>query len=113
MPYLGVIIHHSVCPSINGKGYDFYIDSHSNITPASEPSDPEYIHICIEGDFESFSPVLSPEAREQLFVLNKLLMSLFLRFQLTIDDVFPHTFTCPGKYFPWTELVISIQDRYH
>jgi hypothetical protein len=113
MPYMGVILHHSVCPSINGKGYDFYIDRSSNIIPAYEPTDTEYIHICVEGDFSNPLEAVSHEAKEQLFVLKKLILRLTLRFHFSYSNVFHHTEGCPGRYFPWPELVISLEDRYH
>ncbi len=113
MPYMGVIVHHSTCPSINGKGFDFYIDRTSNIIPAYEPMESEFIHICLEGDFSNPLEATSVEAKEQCFVVNKLIMRLAIRFQFPPHHVFPHANDCPGKYFPWTELVISLEDRYH
>ena len=113
MSYLGVIIHHSVCPSINGKGYDFYIDRKCNVIPANSPSHSEYIHVCIEGDFNHLLESAKNETKEQMFVLNKLLIQLSYRFKFVPEDILPHALECPGEHFRWSELVISVEDRYH
>jgi hypothetical protein len=134
LPYSGVILHHSVCPSINGKGYDFYITEQAGIIPATLRTDPNYIHICLEGDFSSIPPKsvsrdashaddhtsnsvehppILPDRKLQLFVLNKLLLRLSARFDFPADSVYTHSPTCPGASFPWGELVISTTDGYH
>jgi hypothetical protein len=134
LPYSGVILHHSVCPSINGKGYDFYITEQAGIIPATLRTDPNFIHICLEGDFSSFPPKSVsrdashtenhpfnsarhpsnlPDRTLQLFVLTKLLLRLSARFGFPADSVIAHSPTCPGAGFPWSELVISTTDGYH
>lgn len=113
MQYYGIVVHHSACPSINGKGFDFFIGKDGTIVPASEQTDPLYIHICLEGDFSRSSQAYSAEEKEQLFVLSKLIIRLSATFRFEQDDIFPHTMTCPGSSFPWSELVISPDDRYH
>jgi len=112
MQILGFIIHHSVCPSINGKGFDFFICSDATIIPATIPMDEEYIHICFEGDYSKIVD-LAPANQEQLFVAQKLLVTLALLYQIDPTQLFAHTESCPGSIFPWNELVISEQDRYH
>lgn len=113
MPYAGVVLHHSVCPSINGKGYDFYITAAGTIVPSFEETSPDYIHICVEGDFSKGAAPLSKERREQLFVLHKLLLKLSELHGFAPGDLHAHDDTCPGRRFPWSELVISHQDGYH
>jgi len=111
--YYGIIIHHSVCPSINGKGYDFFISRDGTIIPASEQTDPLYIHICVEGDFSEPRYSYTVKEKEQLFILNKLIIRLAEAWRFQPDDIFPHSISCPGAFFPWSQLVISPDDRYH
>ncbi len=113
MPYTGIVIHHSACPSINGKGFDFFVAKDGTIIPSEAQTDPDYIHVCLEGDYSALRTPLIPQQIEQLFVLKKLLQRLLLTFELNADDLYPHTMTCPGERFPWSELVISTKDRYH
>jgi hypothetical protein len=112
MQYFGIVVHHSVCPSINGKGYDFFITRKGIVIPAMLQTDPNYIHICLEGDFSRSS---DPDAgqQEQLFLLNKLRLRLSQTFGFGQDELFPHTRDCPGEGFPWSKLVISLKDGYH
>lgn len=112
--YKGIIIHHSACSSVNGKGYDYFITEEANVISATEPCDSEYIHLCLEGDFSQGIPeILDKKLEEQLFVLQKLIVRLYERRRFTNTDLLPHTLGCPGAYFPWSKLVISLQDRYH
>ncbi|WP_426453502.1 hypothetical protein ACP26L_14530 [Paenibacillus sp. S-38] len=113
MQFYGIVIHRSVCPSINGRGYDFFITKQGAIIPSSEQTDPLYIHICLEGEFSSSGSALSAEEKEQLFLLNKLVLRLSELYHFQPDDIFPHTISCPGAIFPWSQLVISPEDRYH
>ncbi|MDF2964574.1 MAG: hypothetical protein K0S39_6309 [Paenibacillus sp.] len=113
MQFFGIVIHHSKCPSINGKGYDFFITRNGSIIPSSEQTDPLYIHICLEGDFSEIRHIYSVEEKEQFFLLNKLVLRLAETFRFQTDDIFPHTISCPGAFFPWSQLVISAEDRYH
>ncbi|WP_248925378.1 N-acetylmuramoyl-L-alanine amidase [Paenibacillus hamazuiensis] len=113
MQFFGIVIHHSACPSINGKGYDFFISKNGTIIPASEQTDPHYIHICLEGDFHERRALLGAPEKEQLFLLSKLIHRLSQTHGFEPDDIFPHTVSCPGKFFPWPELVISPEDEYH
>ncbi|RAV18568.1 N-acetylmuramoyl-L-alanine amidase [Paenibacillus contaminans] len=109
----GIIIHDSACSSINGKGYDFYIAKNGSIVPASSRTDKAYIHICLEGDFaRSFSGSV-PEVKEQIFLLSKLILRVSRLYDFSYERIFPHSRHCPGKYFPWAELVIWDNDRYH
>lgn len=112
MPYNGIILHHSVCPSINGKGYDFFITAEGSVIPAAERTDLHFIHVCLEGDFSSLKhePLLN---KDQFFVLLKLVLRLSAGYGFRPEDIYPHSFDCPGPYFPWGELVISDQDGYH
>lgn len=112
MQYNGIVIHHSACSSINGKGYDFFITNGGDILPSSEQTDPQYIHICLEGDFSKYSSLTS-EKKEQLFLLTKMILYLSKTFHFEHDDIFPHTISCPGTHFPWSQLVILPEDRYH
>jgi hypothetical protein len=112
--YSGIVLHQSACSSINGKGYDFYIAKNGTIIPSSVQTDPAYIHICLEGDFSvPMAEPLSLEQKEQLFLLNKLILRLSQTFQFKPSELRPHSISCPGAYFPWSQLVISPEDRYH
>lgn len=113
MQIVGIIVHHSVCPAINGKGYDFFIAENGSIIPSPYPTDPSFIHICLEGDFSDPQYSDKPETKEQLFIFAKLALRLSEAFGFSAKDLFPHTNECPGRYFPWSQLVISGQDRYH
>lgn len=109
----GFIIHHSVCPSINGKGYDFFIAADGSVIAAAEMTDPEYIHLCFEGDFATGPVYLSSELKEQFFVAKKLIIGIAEIYEISPHQVFSHSDMCPGAYFPWKELVISSLDGYH
>lgn len=108
----GLIIHDSACSSINGKGYDYRIMPDGMIVPSSEKCDPNWIHLCVEGNFSS--PLSASKAHhEQFFVMQKLLLRLLRMHRLSPDLIVRHSSTCPGEYFPWPELVISPADGYH
>lgn len=113
MQFYGIVIHHSACSAINGKGYDFFIGKNGIILPSSEQTDPLYIHICLEGDFSGKRPELTASEKEQLFLLNKLVLGLSEKYSFEPGDIFPHSISCPGAFFPWSQLVISPEDRYH
>ncbi|PZE21984.1 N-acetylmuramoyl-L-alanine amidase [Paenibacillus xerothermodurans] len=113
MQFFGIVIHHSACPAINGKGFDFFISRSGGITPSAEPTDSLFIHICLEGNFHERRATYTAEEMEQLFLLRKLALRLAERFHFEPDDFFPHTPTCPGAFFPWSQLVISSADGYH
>jgi hypothetical protein len=113
MPYVGVVLHHSACPSINGKGYDFYVTALGAVVHGSNKTSPNYVHVCVEGNFGESRAPLPPERREQLFVLQKLLLALAEVYGFAPDELHAHDDTCPGRGFPWNELVISFQDGYH
>lgn len=116
MAVLGIIIHHSACSSINGKGFDYLITKQGAVIPAQEQTDPQYLHLCVEGDFsedakgESSSEQL---LQEQLFVLEKMILRLSMIYNLSLDSVYSHHPSCPGEKFPWSKLVILPHDRYH
>jgi hypothetical protein len=109
----GIVIHHSNCPSINEKGYDFFVAREGTIIPSLEQTDPLYLHICLEGSFVETRTHFTPEEKEQLFLLNKLTLHLASLYRFAPDDLYPHSLSCPGTYFPWSQLVISPDDRYH
>ena len=109
----GFIIHHSACPSINGKGYDFLILKNASIVPAPHPHEPGNIHICLEGNFSDPAEAGRKDSLEQLFLLSKLLLRLSETLSIPADNVHPHGDHCPGAYFPWPQLVISGKDGYH
>lgn len=111
--YIGVIIHHSICPSINGKGYDYFVTQDGVIIPAPVKTDPQYIHICVEGDFNVRPSQLNHIIKEQLFIVKKLICELADRHDFDNEAIFYHQTSCPGRYFPWSELVISLKDGYH
>jgi len=113
MQIVGIIVHHSVCPAINGKGYDYFITKSGSIISAPYPTDPSYIHICLEGNFREPLHMEKPETKEQLFLLLKLALRLSSRYGFKPGDWFPHTGECPGSAFPWPQLVISGKDGYH
>lgn len=116
MKMKGFIIHHSICPTINGKGFDFYICYDGSIIPAKETMKEPYIHICLEGNFGNYAikakkwPLMH---QEQLFAAQKLMIALAALYRFNPDEVFSHTDSCPGATFPWKELVISEKDGYH
>jgi hypothetical protein len=112
MQYTKIIIHHSACPSINGKGYDYKIMKDGMILSSPEPYEPYCFHLCLEGDFNSIYANVN-ENREQLFMFQKLLLRLFRVADLSSNQVFAHSDTCPGEQFPWQELVILPADGYH
>ncbi|PYI54978.1 peptidoglycan recognition protein family protein [Paenibacillus flagellatus] len=109
----GITIHHSVCSSINGRGYDFYVTRDGTIVPSADATEASRIHICVEGDFSRPEEAASGQAREQVFVVQKLVLRLAETFGLDPGDLISHTDGCPGAYFPWSELVISPKDGYH
>ena len=113
MQIAGIVVHHSVCPAINGKGFDFYIAKSGSIIPSPHRTDPDYIHICLEGNFDDPQASLEPDTKEQLFLLQKLAARLYVKLGIVPVELHPHSERCPGKYFPWSELVISGQDGYH
>lgn len=113
MKAVGIVIHHSVCPAINGKGYDYLILKNGMIIPAAEPTDKDYVHICLEGDFSRQEEAGKPETQEQLFLLLKLAQRLSRLMNFSVEQIYSHSLECPGKYFPWSQLVISGTDGYH
>lgn len=116
MQMQGFIIHHSICPTINGKGYDFFVCLDGTIIPASEPMQEPFIHICLEGNFHSYSTKIKKWPtmhQEQIFVAQKLMFALAALYRFNPDQVFAHSDLCPGASFPWNELVISEKDGYH
>ncbi|MDF2924348.1 MAG: hypothetical protein K0R57_3262 [Paenibacillaceae bacterium] len=113
MKVVGIVVHHSVCSAINGKGYDFLILKNGSIIPAAQPTDPNFIHICLEGDFSDSAQAESAETKEQLFLFQKLILRLSRLHNFSGEEIFPHSRECPGKYFPWSRLVISGNDGYH
>ncbi|BCG59962.1 peptidoglycan recognition protein family protein [Paenibacillus sp. URB8-2] len=114
MPYKGFIIHTSVCPSINGKGFDFWIDASGTVHAAPLLTDPDYIHLCLEGDFGLPSATSAPaESKQQIFGACKLILDLAALYRITPLIVKPHNDFCPGSYFPWNELVLYPGDGYH
>jgi hypothetical protein len=113
MQPIGIIVHHSACPSINGKGYDWMVLQDGSIIRASERTSPSHLHVCIQGDFNQNITSVSTLEREQWFIGYKLITKLLEVYGLTADDVRPHGEGCPGSFFPWSELVISFHDGYH
>lgn len=113
MQYRGIIMHHSACSSINGKGYDYFITRSGDLIPAFGQTDPNYVHICVEGDYSDPQGAADAALKEQLFVLNKLVLRLLQAYSLERSDIYPHNRVCPGPHFPWSQLVISSEDRYH
>ncbi|MCL6602435.1 MAG: N-acetylmuramoyl-L-alanine amidase [Paenibacillus sp.] len=114
MQYKGFILHHSHCTSINGKGFDFWVDPEGRIFAAPLLTDPDYIHICLEGNF-TFSTVkgLDTNRENQLFTAGKLILELSARYQISPLIIEPHNDSCPGAFFPWNDLVIYPSDGYH
>ena len=109
----GVIVHHSACSSINGKGYDFMVLDGGMVIAAAERADSDYIHICLSGNFNCPWEFLTVGQKEQLFVAGRLILRLAKSCGFGPDDVFPHRLDCPGPRFPWGKLVISPEDLYH
>lgn len=109
-----IVVHHSACSAINGKGYDFYITRRGAIVPASEPTeDGGRLHVCLEGNFDQGKDALDIAAEEQLFIAARLMDKLGKMSGHTIVPILPHNEVCPGPAFPWDKLVISLSDRYH
>lgn len=113
LQYSGIILHHSACTSINGKGFDYYIDKRAAVTPAFEPVGSPYIHICVEGDFATSELTEEPVVTMQLFALQRSILRLYERYPTMGREILPHGLGCPGPYFPWSKLVISPEERYH
>lgn len=95
MTFLGIIIHHSACSSINGKGYDYLIAKDGSVIPAQEKTDPEYLHICVEGDFSLESEEVADP--EQLFLLQKLILRLCQLYDIPLQAIRSHGDRCPEK----------------
>ncbi|HZG85199.1 hypothetical protein [Paenibacillus sp.] len=109
----GIVVHHSACPSINGKGYDFYVTRTGFVIPGAEPTEPGgRIHVCLEGDFSRYDGT-DPDTEEQLFVAAKLISRLADALGFSTAAMYRHEAHCPGERFPWAKLVISISDGYH
>ncbi|MFC6649929.1 hypothetical protein [Paenibacillus rhizoplanae] len=67
MDYKGFILHHSRCPSINGKGFDFWVGLNGSVYAAPLLTDPEHIHICLEGNYGEAEQLPGlPERQQQL-----------------------------------------------
>ncbi|KGE17867.1 N-acetylmuramoyl-L-alanine amidase [Paenibacillus wynnii] len=114
MPYKGFVMHHSHCSSINGKGFDFWVDPDGRIYAAPLLTDPDNIHICLEGNFTYHPSAESASSRkEQLFTAGKLILELAGRYQISPLIIEPHNDSCPGAFFPWNDLVIYPSDGYH
>lgn len=113
MTYEGFVIHHSSCPSINGKGYDFWVRPDATIIAAPLLTDPQFIHICLEGHLNYEYSLMSFRPKQQLFAASKLVMELSRQYNISPLYLHPHTETCPGSHFPWNELVIYPADGYH
>ncbi len=113
MNYTKVVIHHSACSSINGKGYDYFITKAGAVIPAAQPTEPTSLHICVEGDFSNPHYGNDPSLQEQLFIAAKFLHRILYVYGLNASDVAPHHEECPGSGFPWGKLVLSIPDGYH
>jgi hypothetical protein len=109
-----IVIHHSACTAINGKGYDFYISRAGAVVPASEPTEGGgRLHICLEGDFGQIQEAGDRAVEEQLFIAARLVVKLGETAEQAVIPILPHNSDCPGPAFPWDKLVISLPDRYH
>ncbi|ASA22961.1 peptidoglycan recognition protein family protein [Paenibacillus donghaensis] len=114
MPYEGFIVHHSRCPSINGKGFDFWVGTTGLVYAAPLLTDAQRIHICLEGDFDSRGETsVQSSSEEQLFAAGKLILELAERYQIAPLNIESHNNYCPGAFFPWNELVVYPSDGYH
>ncbi|WP_223879742.1 N-acetylmuramoyl-L-alanine amidase [Paenibacillus spiritus] len=100
MSYQGFVIHHSACPSINGKGFDFWVARDGGIHAAPLLTDPESIHICLEGDFgPGGSAGRDGAPPEQMFAAGKLILELSGRYRIPSGAVRSHDGVCPGSFF--------------
>lgn len=114
MSYKGFILHQSRCPSINGKGFDFWVGVDGVTYAAPLLTDPEYIHVCLEGDFAKNNNIHPLNGGgNQLFTTGKLILELAERYQMSPFIIEAHNNYCPGTFFPWNELVIYPSDGYH
>lgn len=113
MPYQGFVIHHSRCRSINGKGFDFWVGEGGDIYAAPLLTDPDYIHICLEGDFHTAGLRAAEERQVQLFAAGRLILGLAEEYGISPVVALQHCDSCPGLYFPWNALVIYPADGYH
>ncbi|MHA0855497.1 N-acetylmuramoyl-L-alanine amidase [Paenibacillus sp. CMAA1364] len=113
MAYEGFVIHHSLCSSINGKGYDFWIRKDATVFAVPDTTDTKYIHICLDGNFNMAYELMSADAKHQLFEASKLIIRLSTVYRISSLNIHPHTQVCPGSNFPWNQLVIFPADMYH
>ncbi|MCX7569069.1 hypothetical protein OS242_03705 [Tumebacillus sp. DT12] len=112
MGFVGIVLHDSACPDINGSGFDFLVCRDGTVIPSNQFRDDDHIHVCVEGDFSTLAD--DPGVvREQMFVLVKLMLRLSSAFEMDPGKVSAHGDDCPGEYFPWHELKIRIDRPPH
>jgi hypothetical protein len=109
----GIILHLSPCTFILQHGFDFFIQKDGTMLIGPNAVDPSYIHVALECDSMQQWRLLSHTQKEQLFVLQKLALHLSALYDFKYDDITAHTSACPGEHFPWSQLVISLNDGYH
>lgn len=113
MGFEGFVIHHTACSKEGEEKWDFTVCKDSSVKASSMLKHPEYIHICLEGDFNREYDILTPGQKEQLFTASKIIVEMSRLYSISPLFLFPHADSCPGIHFPWNALVIYPVDGYH
>lgn len=110
----GFVIHNTACDKgANKEKWDFTIHRDGSISASPVLQDPEFIHICLEGNFNRDYEAMNNEQKIQLFAASKIISELSNRYSISPLFLFPHSETCPGAHFPWNMLVIYPAGGYH
>lgn len=115
MNFEGFVIHHTACTERDHQeeDWDFVILRDGSVKAAPSLRHPEYIHICLEGDFNLEYSLMDFYQKRQLFQASKIIIELSRRYEISPLYLFPHHDTCPGINFPWNALVIYPAGGYH
>ncbi|WP_054957158.1 hypothetical protein [Paenibacillus dakarensis] len=113
MEFEGFIIHNNSCDKKKEEKWDFTIRRDGSVSASPEFMESDYIHICLEGDFNRDYELMDNEQKIQLFMASKIIYELSRRFSISPLFLFPHNETCPGTHFPWNVLVIYPAGGYH
>lgn len=110
----GFVIRDTACAKETKQGsVDFTIQKDGSISAAPVLLESEYIHICLEGDFNRDYDAMNKEQKIQLFAASKIISELSRRYSISPLYLFPYSKTCPGEHFPWNVLVIYPAGGYH
>lgn len=114
MVFEGFVIHDTACDKeTKPETMDFTIQKDGSVSAAPVLLQSEFIHICLEGNFNRDYEAMSKEQKIQLFAASKIISELSRRYSISPLYLFPHSETCPGAHFPWNELVIYPVGGYH